>query len=162
MTPSEEKDVREAVDCVQKIARDGLGSIRRHGLTPGVLAAVLAALRSAEQELAEMRVGIPSCQCGQDEACSFLRRAEAAEAKLAEMHRIHITGDKPLTKLCKDCKWMREPGPLAKCAAPQNLIAQVTGFETEDELRRWKFAQNSRLTEGNGCGAKAKWFEAAQ
>lgn len=24
-------------------------------------------------------------------------------------------------KLCKNCKWMREPGKFAKCVAPQNM-----------------------------------------
>lgn len=34
-------------------------------------------------------------------------------------------------KLCKDCKWMREPGEFAKCVAPRELSVPIrTGFET--------------------------------
>lgn len=35
----------------------------------------------AEEKLADLRAGVPSCQCGVDEACGLFRRAQAAEAE---------------------------------------------------------------------------------
>lgn len=69
-------------------------------------------------------------------------------------------------KLCKDCKWVREPGNYAKCAAPKNIDKRVelTGFRDDAEVR-WRYC--STLREFNwiealffdGCGKSGKWYE---
>lgn len=67
-------------------------------------------------------------------------------------------------KLCRDCKWMREPGAYAKCVAPQNLKPLLTGFEAEAELRKYVFCSTHRSTISTGpddCGSEGLLFEAA-
>ena len=65
-------------------------------------------------------------------------------------------------RLCKDCKWMRNPGKYAECFAPQNKKILATGFEPD---YRYKFCTTHR--EGNwldavmtnSCGARGRWFK---
>ena len=69
-------------------------------------------------------------------------------------------------KLCKDCKWMRDPGEFAKCEAPQNMTSDIrTGFEAV--RRRWTHCNIHR--EGSPfpldmiyglCGNSGRWWEA--
>jgi len=102
MTPSEEKDVREACGqvaaFVQHVEDRGSGSLIFHtGMTlrPATLRTLLAALQSAEQERDKLKDRVLELwternqilrDAGSDEI-GLIARAEAAESKLASLER---------------------------------------------------------------------------
>ena len=66
-------------------------------------------------------------------------------------------------KLCKDCRWVADPGAFAKCKAPQNVTAasKLTGFRDEPT---WIYCTTQRqggflmsLMMGS-CGKSGRWF----
>jgi hypothetical protein len=65
-------------------------------------------------------------------------------------------------KTCKDCKWIADPGPFAKCNAPQNMKAP-TGYA----VRRWDYCEVHREAPAwfpldilyGLCGKRGRWFE---
>jgi len=68
-------------------------------------------------------------------------------------------------KLCKDCKWMENPGEFAACTHPKQKRKDfgMTGFEIE--WRRWKYCSLQRQ-EGifdrylmGTCGKGGRWWE---
>lgn len=73
-------------------------------------------------------------------------------------------------KLCKDCKWMRDPGEFARCEAPQNVLkinsVALVGFE--DRLSfRYKFCATHRDSGwiicrliDKTCGREGRWWKA--
>ena len=66
-------------------------------------------------------------------------------------------------KLCKECKWMREPGEFAQCVAPKNMLNDYTGFG--NHVPRFKYCSSHRIGGGlfpyleRGCGKQGRWFE---
>ncbi len=81
-------------------------------------------------------------------------------------------------KLCKDCKWMREPGPYAQCVYPLpasldrgrefDWAYPLTGFECPKRTNKrditscfiqraasWLFA---RMAPQGRCGKEGRWF----
>lgn len=72
-----------------------------------------------------------------------------------------------MIKLCKECRWCKNPGEFAECRAPQNKknINKQTGFEEE---RRYNYCstQRSSLLGGwiscrldGACGVEGRWWE---
>ena len=70
-------------------------------------------------------------------------------------------------KLCKDCKWVRDPGQFAKCDAPQNIKnPSKTGFKENE--RRWDYCSVHRESPAwfpfdilyRLCGTRGRWWEA--
>ena len=78
-------------------------------------------------------------------------------------------------KLCRDCKWVADPGPYATCEAPQNyrdtweaISAKYTGFEVGKMKERrgqpycdFQRSENfivCRLPRYT-CGKEGRWFE---
>ena len=61
-------------------------------------------------------------------------------------------------KLCRDCKWMREPGEYAWCAhvSEQLFAPDLTGFENDG--RAGYYCSTARIYKA-GCGPEGKWFE---
>ena len=72
-----------------------------------------------------------------------------------------------MTKLCRDCKWMVEPGELAKCNAPLNYAPYLTGFEKYPRNFTYCSTQRSAgwlyswLTDST-CGKTGRWFVAKE
>ena len=82
------------------------------------------------------------------------------------------------TKLCRDCKWVSNPGPFAVCEAPQNYkdtfsaqIAKRTGFEAPIEKERKGYWSCTIQRSENflfcrlppyTCGKEGRWFEPKQ
>ncbi len=70
-------------------------------------------------------------------------------------------------KLCKDCKWMKDPGEFAKCTAPQNIECApgtLTGFAEEPQYKITYCSTQRRLKMFDAwllkrCGQAGKWFE---
>lgn len=73
-------------------------------------------------------------------------------------------------KLCKDCKWCKEPGEFAKCRAPQNerkgTASKRTGFEKKEYVYDYCHIQRDSLLGGwikcrlkGSCGKEGRWWE---
>ena len=70
-------------------------------------------------------------------------------------------------KLCKDCKWCKDPGRFAKCAHPKNKVddsAPYTGFNDDYALKieycsihRAAGIIHCRVT--GLCGKEGRWWE---
>ena len=76
-----------------------------------------------------------------------------------------------MVKLCKDCKWCKKPGPLARCCSPKNVINRVdrTGFNTTE--RKYDYCETQRMDLLGGwlfcrldgsCGKEGRWWEPVQ
>ena len=83
------------------------------------------------------------------------------------------------TKLCRDCKWVDDPGPYAACEAPQTYqdtftatLVKYTGFEVEESRKkklRWKEDVLCTIQRSENfilcrlppytCGKEGRWFE---
>lgn len=62
-----------------------------------------------------------------------------------------------MSKLCKDCKWMRDPGRFARCEAPQNFTDSATGFETL--VAKYTYCSAQRMDAFDSCRRSGDWFE---
>lgn len=72
-----------------------------------------------------------------------------------------------MTKLCRDCKWMREPGAFAKCTAqlnPANSGDAFTGFDGPS-MDAKRYCATQRMHDRfdafllGRCGKYGRWFE---
>ena len=82
------------------------------------------------------------------------------------------------TKLCRDCKWVSNPGQFAWCNAPQNyrdtlnkLAEKYTGFEVEEANKKTRWKEDVTCTFHRSenflfcrlppytCGKEGRWFE---
>ena len=71
-------------------------------------------------------------------------------------------------RLCRDCKWCKEPGEFAKCYHPKNtrnISAKYTGF-TERVSLNINYCSTHReagwihCRMAGSCGKEGRWWEA--
>jgi hypothetical protein len=66
-------------------------------------------------------------------------------------------------KLCKDCKWVKDPGEFAKCTCPA-LMQNVTGYENTPQIGYCEIQRDagwfwSLIAPGGRCGKAGHYFE---
>lgn len=75
-----------------------------------------------------------------------------------------------MLKLCRDCKFVADPGEFAKCNAPQNVKSMEpwTGFPDENERRKWSYCSQHRnkfwldAVIFGFCGKSGRWWRSKQ